>query len=120
MVSGSKLGLASSEEGWESTKVSGESALWPPGGFGGKRSPHKMLGKPWFSEGKRNQCRSRRLIQMRTRRLGQATTKPAALQRGPKTGEEKAKLGTVAWSVEEQRGLQSGACGEGAVDGRGR
>lgn len=45
--------------------------------------------------------------------------KPVAFQRGPKTEEENAKLGTVKWSVEEQRGLQRGTCGEGAVHGRG-
>lgn len=84
------------------------------GRFWREKTPHKVLGKPWFSEGKRNQCRSRRLIQMRRRRLGKATAKPVALQ-----GEENAQLGTVEWSVEEHRGLQRGTCGEGAVDGRG-
>lgn len=48
MVSGSKLGLASSEEGRESTKVSGKSGLWPPGGFGGKRPHIKCWESPGF------------------------------------------------------------------------
>lgn len=94
MVSGSKLGLASSEDGWESTKVSGKSALWLLRGFGGKRPPHKVLGKPWFSERKRNQCHSRRLIQMRRRRRRRESHyKVSGLAEGPKDGRGECSAG---------------------------
>lgn len=56
---GSKLGLESSEEGWESKKVSGKSALWLQG-LGEKRPPHKILGSPCIQR-----VSSRRIIQER-------------------------------------------------------